>query len=407
MDTSRTNLFKTKMDVELGTNYLPKPIARQPKLFSPGMLQLISKGERTFTRADEHIGSSPYLDCVRNMTLNMEALSAAIIDGAEIDLMRLLLHDIKKDPNADLSDVRVSSSTSARAIQYRDYLENHNSCSDMGDFSFSKESITRIYEELNYPQGYEFNGKMRGESQDGRDDSRQGMPNFRIVPADMVDEYMEDLCKFCNTVYYTPQIQAGLAHFQMQYIRPFESHVDALGRHISYIVYAKRDFSRNIIVAASIESLRRIDDPLDSLKANSTGSVKQSPLELWIYHGAHMLIRQADMIFDMESTFIGIEKDWRGKVPKVRRDDICDILLHDLLAHPIINAKYVAERCGKTLPAANDALKKLVEAQILSPIDNRKRNRYFYAVDVLDYYRSLMDSIIPRGWLPGQELFNL
>lgn len=407
MDTSRTNLLKSRMDMELGTNYMPKPIAKQPKLFSPGMLQLISNGERTFTRADEHLGSSPYLDCIRNMLLNLEALSAAIIDGAEIDLMRLLLHDIKKDPDANPSQVRVCSSTSTRAIQYRDYLENHNSCSDMNGFTFSKESVAKVYEELNYPIGYEFNGAFRGDPSETASDSNRNLPNFRTVPSDMVEDYMEDLCKFCNTVYYTPQIQAGLAHFQLEYIRPYRSHVDALGRQISYIVYAKRGFSRNIIVAASVESLRRIDNPMDSLKANSSGTVKQSPLELWIYHGAHMLVRESEMISEMEENFSQMEADWRGKVPKVRRDDICDILLHDLLAHPIINAKYVAERCDKTLPAANDALKKLVEAHILAPIDNRKRNRYFYAVDVLDYYREMMDGIIPRGWLPGQELFNL
>ncbi len=405
MEPSRLSILRAKMDLELGTSYVPKPLASQPKLFSPGMLQLISKGERMFTRVDEHIGASPYLDCVRCTLLNMEALSSAIIDGAEVDLLGLLMHDIKKDPNLDLSTVRVSNSSTGRAIQYRDYIETHNSCSNLDDYVFSKENILRLHEELNYPVGTNFRHLYRGENCDNPSDLHPRLPQRRTLPPSKINDYMEDLFRFCNTDYYTPQIQASLAHFQLEYIRPFKSRIDALGRHVSYQIYAKRNFTKNIIVAVAIESIRRIDDPLDNLKATQA-TAKQTPLDLWIYHGANMLVRESTMVMEMERTYSEIEKNWRSKVQKVRKYDICDILLHDLLAHPIINAKYVAERCDKTLPAANDALKKLVSSKILAPIDSRKRNRYFYAVDIVDYYRKLLDDIIPQGWLPGVELFN-
>ena len=407
IEKSNLGILRAKMDQELGTSYIPKLIARQPKLFSPGMLQLISRGERTFTRVDERMGSSPYLECVRNTLLNLEALSAAIIDGAEVDLMGLLLHDIKKRGKVmDLGDLRVSSSTSSRAIQYRDYIETHNSCSDMEDFVFSKDSILRLHEDLNYSRDASFRRAYRGEGTSSPDVLHPNLPQQRTLPPERIEEYMEDLYEFCNTDYYTPQIQAGLAHFQIEYIRPFKSRIVALGRHISYIIYAKRNFTNNILVAVAIESVRRIDNPIDNLKANQKSPARQSPLELWVYHGANLLLRESQMVLDMERTYREIEMEWRTKVARVRRDDICDILLHDLLAHPIINAKYVAERCDKTLPAANDALKKLVSSGILRAIDSRKRNRYFFAVDVLRYYQKLMEDIIPRGWLPGMELFN-
>ena len=406
MESSRLSYLRTKMDAELGVSYIPNLIARQPKLFSPGMLQLISKSERTFTRVDEHIGSSPYLECVRCTLLNLESLAAAIIDGAEVDLLGLLMHDIKRDPDEDLSNVRVTTLTSQRAIQYRDYIETHNPCCDFSDFVFNKDSVMRIHEEINYPSDIKFRETYRGDGSRNPSRVHQRLPQNRTLPPDRIDEYMEDLFKFCNTDYYTPQIQAGLAHFQLEYIRPFKSRIDALGRHVSYIIYAKRQFTRNIIVSVAVESIRRVDDPVDPLKVSPEAAMKQSPLELWIYHGANLLLREADMVMDMERRYMSIEDEWRRKVLKVRKDDICDILLHDLLAHPIINARYVADRCDKTLPAANDALKKLVSAKVLAPVDTRKRNRYFYAVDVLDYYKSLLDLIIPQGWLPGTEMFN-
>lgn len=398
MGSSRLAVIQSKLDQEFGTTYKPKLIAKQPKLFSPGMLRLISKAERTFTRIDEHIGNSKFLDCVCCTLLNLEAICSAIIDGADADLFELLLYDIKKRNVSKQSEVRVYSSTSKRAIQYHDYLEKHNSCSNMDDFVFDRDSVMRMYEELNYPSESRFDRQYRSANDSLFDNSYT--PRHQLVAADHIEEYMEDLFNFCNTDYYTPQIQAGLSHFQLEYIRPFRIHGEALARHISYAIYAKRNFTQNVMVTVAIESLRRIDDPQDDLKADQDSPIKQNPLELWVYHGANMLIRQAEMIEKIEQTYASIEKDWRSKVSKVRRDDICDILLHDLLAHPIINAKYVAERCDKTLPAANDALKKLVNSSILTPIDKRKRNRYFYAVDILDFYRSLLNGLVPQEWLP-------
>ena len=396
------NPTKSRIELELGTTYVPGLISRQPKLFSPGMLQLISRAERLFTRVDEHLGSSPYLECVSNTFLNLEALSAAIIDGAEIDLMALLLHDMKRGEGYDPSLTRVHASNSQRAIQYRDYIETHNSCTRAENFVFDRASVSKIFAELNYAQ-QPARIPYRGEEQASR--SRAPKPAGRVIEADRIPEYMDDLFKFCNTDYYTPQIQAGLAHFQLEYIRPFDTRTEALGRQVSYMIYAKREFTRNIIVAAGIESIRRIDDPIDNLKITQDAQAKQSPLELWIYHGANMLLRQARMARELEETYAEIESNWRGRVTKVRKDDICDIMLHDMLAHPIINARYVSERCGKTLPAANDALKKLVASGIVVPMDERKRNRYFYAVDVVSLYQRLLGSIMPRGWLPGTELF--
>ncbi len=394
------------MDLELGSSYIPKLIAKQPKLFSPGMLQLISKSERTFTRIDEYMGNSPYLECIQNTLLNLEATASAVIDGAEVDLFGLLMHDIKNQKDVAPSDLRVHSPSAGRAVQYRNYIKAYNSCSDASDFVFNKESVMKIHEDLNYSKDIQFKKQYRGSGVDNSEILHPQLPQRRILPPNRIEEYMEDLFQFCNTDYYTPQIQASLTHFQLEYIRPFKSRIEALARQLSYFVYAKRNFTNNIIVTVAIESIRRIDDPFDNLKANSKVRGKQNPLELWIYHGANLLLREAQMVQDMEKRYREIEEDWRRRVQKVRRDDICDILLHDLLAHPIINAKYVAERSNKTLPAANDALKKLVTANVLAPIDNRKRNRYFYAMDIVDYYRQLLDSIIPQGWLPGIELFN-
>ncbi len=394
--TSRISGFVPRSD--LGHHYTPKLITKHPKLFSPGMLQLISKGERAFTRCDEHMGASPYLESVWNSQLNFESLSASLIDGAEIDLMELLTYDLTKPKTHDPSKTRVHSMTSQRAIQYHDYVERHNSCTNFRTFQFDKDSVMDLYSELNFKDSSSFARAYRTESIGG--DIINGM----IIPPNQIEEYMDDLMKFCNTSTYTPHIQASLAHFQLEYIRPFRHRTQSLGRHISYIIYGKRDFTRHIFVANAIESIWRFNAPLENLKSAFDHSGKHNPLELWMYRSANMLIHQADKILEQERTFAEMEDNWRRQVPKIRRDDICDILLHDLLAHPIVNAKYIAEKSGRTLPAANDALRKLIDAKVIAPIDQRKRNRFFYAVDYVDWFKEQAEHYIPRGWLPGNEI---
>ncbi|MGI6221358.1 MAG: Fic family protein [Coriobacteriales bacterium] len=384
--------------MDIGRFYTPKLITKHPKLFSPGMLQLISKGERAFTRCDEHMASSPYLESVWNSQLNFESLSASLIDGAEIDLMELLSYDLMKPKDHDPSKRRIHSMTSQRAIEYHDYVETHNSCTDFHTFQFDRSSIMDLYSALNYKDDSSFSRSYRTESIGG--DDLNGM----IIAPDQIDEYMDDLLKFCNTSAYTPHIQASLVHFQLEYIRPFRHRTQSLGRQMAYIIYGKRDFTRHIFVASAIESIWRFNKPLENLKSAFDHSGKHNPLELWMYRSANMLIHQADKILEQERTFAEMEDSWRKRVPKIRRDDICDIMLHDLVAHPIVNAKYIAQRSGRTLPAANDALRKLIDAGVIAPIDQRKRNRFFYAVDYVDWFKEQAEHYIPRGWLPGNEI---
>ncbi len=395
MDTSRLAMMREKMRSEIDASYVPKLLTRQPRLFSPGMIQVISRGERAFTRADEHIGASPYRDCVKAMTLNIEAICSAIIDGGEYSLMDLLMHDIKRRglTDAEQADAASKASTPFDAIWYRERIEKCNSCSNMGSFVFDTDSLDDLHRQLVIHS----RPKSMHQARNGEGATLEAIPFLRNpLPEDQLREYVDDLCKFCNTDIYSPLIQTGLAHFQLECIRPYETGLDSLGRQITYIIYAKRGFSRHVPVAVAVESIRRVEGPGSQSKQKVESQAKRSALEMWIYNGAKMLVHEADTIMEMEQAFANIENGWRERIVGVRRDDICDVLLHDLLAHPIVNAKYIAERCEKTLPAANDAVRKLADAGVIEPIDSRKRNRYFYAADIVRYYELQLESILPN-----------
>ncbi len=379
------------------SHYVPTLLARQPKLFSPGMLQLISKSERVFVRMDEKIGNGRYAEPIRSMLLNIETLASAVMDGAPIDLAVLLAHDIRKILESGDLPTRLFDESCSRALRYRDFLELNNSCSEVSDKPLNLDVIMSLREGLDCHPGTRLDRRYRNADPEGIRSFQDGVPSPSTLPHVHIKKYMDDLLAFCNTDYYTPLIQATIAHFQMEFIRPFESRSSALGRHLSYLVYAKRNFSRNVIVTTAAETLHGIDGGKDVFRDGRNGKPGRNPLEAWICRSASMMMHQADSVLELEKSFASIERRWRKKMSPIRRDDICSILLNRLLAHPVVSARYIAETTGRTLPTSNEAIRKLVSRGILTQIDNRKRNRCFWPLDVVALYRRAIDDMTPRG----------
>ena len=108
---------------------------------------------------------------------------------------------------------------------------------------------------------------------------------------------------------------------------------------------------------------------------------------------------------DIDGRLSAIEEKWRGKVRSVRNGDLCDLLLHDLLANPVINSTYAIRLSGKTPPAIGDAFAKLQEAGVIRPLNEKRRYRLFCADDVVACYYQVLDAVIPPSWVPGKALF--
>ncbi len=407
MKSSRFGIPKVKSDPKINLHYTPTLISKRPKLFSPSMLQLISKSEREFTRADERARAGPYSDTLHNMLLNLESMASTLLDGAPVDMLGVLLSSIRLR-GKKLDQPKVSRNSTNRAIQYREYLGEHNSRKDASDFTFTPESVAEIYEELNYSKNEASAREYRTSDGDDLRGSRSSFPLAGVLPSEHIDEYMNDFCDFCNTNYYTPQIQAGLAHFQINWIKPFRSKTDALGRQMACKIFAKRRFAPNLMVTVALDSLINMvktdDEENRDLNSSQQAPTRQNPLEMWICRGVNMLIREVELVSNLEKAFRSIESKWRTMMPKTRHDDTCDIMLRDLMDYPIVNTRYVSMRCGKTMPAANDAIKKLVDKGILRPLDKRKRNRYFYSPDMFYLYRRVIESVVPAHMLSEVDM---
>lgn len=392
------------MDYDLGTHFKPSLLTSSPLVFSPSMLQIISAAERYFSRIDERVTHSPFRASIKSTLINLEALSSAAIDGAEIDLSELLISTIGQVLDESGKSEKHGLSL-CRARHYRELIAHHCSQEDMKDFRFSQESVFKLHAELSYANPDLFHPAFRGENVSNPEVLHPRLPQSRTVTPQDIGPYMEDLCTFCNSDEYSPQIQASLAHFQLEYIRPFKSDINTLGRHISYIVYARRKFADTIIMPVAMTSLQRVDSPIDNLRATEN-ALSQRPLGLWVYHGAAAMLAVTRTIEDMETRFAEIQCNWKDRLDGLKKSTIGELLLSELFIHPIINTTFVVKMSGKTFPAVNEAIDKMVDRGVLYPLNDYQRYRYFVAKDIIGYYYSVFDKVLPKHWTPGTKLFE-
>ncbi|MEG0503007.1 MAG: Fic family protein [Raoultibacter sp.] len=342
--------------------------------------------------------SSNYSSCTREAIENIEAVSSAAIDGANVDIMSLLAPEKART-------VKSASEKTTRARRYKQLIQKHNSAQWIESTEFNKDFLFDLHAEFAYRKPSEFNRKFRGQDCTEPHKTHSRLPQNRTIAPSEIEKYVDDLLKFCDNDLYPTQIQAALVHFQIEYIRPFKSYNEALGRHLSYAIYARRKFCKSMLMPAAMEALSRVDNPVDDKRA--IGPLANRPMDLWIYHSGKILSRGAHRILDIEKRFMDIEENWQSKFSGFRKNDFSSFLIHDLLKTPIITSQYIQETYQRTAPAAGDAIEKLIERKIIYPLNDNRRYRVFFAKDVLDLYYDLLETALPKRWIPGWNLFDV
>ena len=394
--------YARSMDEELGTEYSPDLLTKKPILLSPYLLSVVAKAECEYSRADERVSLGANKEAVREFLINLESLAAAAIDGDSINLVDLLTANIVPETP---EKGRTGGAPVPRARLYKQLIKKHSDPKAAKAVHFDRDFVFALHAELcGASPDDRRHWAYRGAQAARPDQVHPRLPQKRTVPPNRIERYMDDLCGFCNKEYYSPQVQACLPHFQIEYVKPFKSHGEALGRHVSYLVYARRGLCRTAIVPIALTSIARINAPVDPYKVDHR-SPSQQPLALWVLHGAKSLEVTASFVRDIDGRLSAIEEKWRGKVRSVRNGDHCDLLLHDLLANPVINSTYAIRLSGKTPPAIGDAFAKLQEAGVIRPLNEKRRYRLFCADDVVACYYQVLDAVIPPSWVPGKALF--
>jgi hypothetical protein len=117
--------------------------------------------------------------------------------------------------------------------------------------------------------------------------------------------------------------------------------------------------------------------------------VAQNGTNLWAARFAAACRRAVDDASDFEKRSQSLQAEWRAGLGRVRANSAADLLLRMLPGVPLITVTSAAALIGRTFPAANEAIKRLVGAGILRPVKVRRRNRAFEATGVIEAFTAL------------------
>ncbi|PYI38481.1 cell filamentation protein Fic [Arthrobacter psychrolactophilus] len=206
-----------------------------------------------------------------------------------------------------------------------------------------------------------------------------GPHTAQFVPPhhDRVPVLMDDLAVFANRLDLPVLVQTALAHAQFETIHPFPDGNGRVGRALIQAMLRGGQLTRNVAVPVSAGLLHDTASYFEALGAYRAGDI--SPIVRAIADAAFAAVHNGRiLVADLETVRLG----WRERV-KARRDSSAYRLVDVLLRQPVIDSVTAAAQLGISSVNAQQAINRLVDADVLAQISTGKRNRLWLAKDVV------------------------
>ncbi|MDR1151690.1 MAG: Fic family protein [Bifidobacteriaceae bacterium] len=211
----------------------------------------------------------------------------------------------------------------------------------------------------------------------GSDYSPRGAAYVPPAP-ERVEALMADLVAFVNREDLDPVTQAALAHAQFESIHPFTDGNGRVGRSLINAVWRRRGLTTQVTVPVAAALAGRRETYFAALARFRDGEAE--PLVVLLGDAA---IAAAAEARESAATLSGLPGRWRESASP-RAGSAADKLIDLLVANPVLDADRAARLVGASEAAGYRAIGTLVEAGVLRPITESKRNQAWAAGAVLD-----------------------
>lgn len=308
-----------------------------------------------------------------------EAAMSSQIEGTNVTVSDIILHDIDTEPThsaADSRDIR-------EAYNYVDAIR-YGFDQVRTDGRFSIDLICALHERLL--------GDVRGEAErpgELRDvpvyiGSPNGSPETaRFIPAspDRVDLLLEQLVSYINDGSYPPLIDVALTHYQFETIHPFRDGNGRLGRLLMMLQLHRAGLLPEPYLYLSAYFNRHRQQYLDGLLAVS----RDGAWEDWLTFVLNAIAEQAIDAYDCAVELQRLQTRYLEMFPN--RPAVRDVIEY-LFEAPYLTAPRAIEATGRSRQAVYDAIEVLEEEDMITEISDSERYRVYRAPAILSIVTS-------------------
>lgn len=370
--------------------YMPDPLIGRRFVLEGDVAADVADAEAAITRLNAHATALLDTEALARILLRAEAVASSRIEGLEVGARRLLRAEAARSLRTRSADV-----TATEILGNIDAMVYGIECVGFGD-EITVEMLLEIHRRLLAGTHLDpYAGQLR-EVQNwiGGSDYNPCSASYVPTPPEHVPDLMDDLCGFCNTDELPAVAQAAIAHAQFETIHPFIDGNGRTGRALIHLVLRRRGLSLRVPPPVSLVLATLTKDYVGGLNATRylgppSSLEATTALNTWLARFASACTRSVADATEFESRAGALEAHWRERLGRVRANSATDLLLQRLPGVPVLTAESAATLLGRTFKPANDAIQRLVDADILRQITIGRRNRAYEAPEIIEAFTDL------------------
>ncbi len=364
--------------------YVPKPLPPDPPLDTASLYSLIDQANAAIGRLDGTTRVLPNTSLFLYIYIRKEAVLSSQIEGTQSSLSDLLLFETNEAPGVPLDDVIEVSNYVAAMEHGLQRIED--------GFPLSLRLLREIHKILmtRGRGGNKEPGEFR-RSQNWIGGTRPGNAKFVPPPPERLMEVLDPFEKFLHDeeTKLPLLVKAALLHVQFETIHPFLDGNGRLGRLLITFLLCTEGMLEKPLLYLSLFFKANQNAYYDHLQlVRETGDWEE-----WIAFFLTGVIKTADQAIETANGIMQLFDADRQKIEQMSKSSSTALRIHYAFQlRPIGTARQIHEEHNISMPAINNALKKLESRGIIKEITGKRRYRiYAYAA----YMRLLNQGIEP------------
>jgi len=208
-------------------------------------------------------------------------------------------------------------------------------------------------------------------------------------PGDELNSTLNEFERYLHTeLKYPPLVELALVHYQFETIHPFLDGNGRVGRLLTALLLVHWGLLSEPLLYISEYFERNRDDYYNLLFAVSAEGAWREWVEFFLKGGAE----QAEVTNRRARALLDLQQEWRARLKATSQSAAPFHLADHLLQQPFLTIGHAERMLGFSYTAARKNVTKLVDAGILEQWGEKKREKEFFAKEVLRILLGIGDS---------------
>lgn len=322
--------------------------------------------------------------------MRKEAVLSSRIEGTRADLSDVYAYEVGQE--STIQDNQIVDTR--EVVNYVNATER--GFHELRDEELDLELVKKLHGILmNSVRGEEKNpGELRDHpNYIGPPDSEIEDARYVPPPPHLAQFGIRELSDYINEdLHYPPLIEMGLVHYQFEAIHPFLDGNGRMGRLLMTLMMCEENLLDDPFLYVSAYFNRHRSRYIDHLyRVSADGDWKE-----WLMFFLDAIQTQANEAYIRSSELLVLQEEYRERY-RDKRSKTHLKLVDFLFTQPYLTVKEAEEELDVTYQAANNAVKTLVNDDVLVETTGKKRNRLFRAIEIMDIIEQPIDNIELRS----------